>query len=197
MSYITRTSSIVMVDASCLTEALQDLGATQVAVAQNQVSFTLNGTGHRVDRLRNGALQWTSRNQSTFQSLEQTMPRVVEAYQAVQKAREEARRKEQQRLASLQARLAELGNVSFDGVQHEELATESAAIQADIAATQQELGRLEAEAEAFEASRQHYLTTTKELVEEKAASNNWSVSAMQEDRVKRQTRIQLRRKVSN
>lgn len=197
MSYITRTSSIVMVDASCLREALDELGATRVNVTSKTVEFTHQGTHHSVARLANGALSWNNRNHGTFQAMETFVPTLVSAYQGVVKARELARKKEQKRLADLQKRLAEMGTTTFEGLKHEALKTDHANLQAEIAASKQELTRLEAEAAAFEESRERYLTTTKELVEEKAASSNWSVSAMQEDRVKRQTRIQLRRKVSN
>ena len=197
MSYITRTSSIVMVDASCLREALDELGATRVNVTSKTVEFTHQGAHHSVARLANGALSWNNRNHGTFQAMEAFVPTLVSAYQGVVKARELARKKEQKRLADLQKRLAEMGTTTFEGLEHEALKTDHANLQAEIAASKQELTRLEAEAAAFEESRERYLTTTKELVEEKAASSNWSVSAMQEDRVKRQTRIQLRRKVSN
>lgn len=197
MSYITRTSSIVMVDASCLREALDELGATRVNVTSKTVEFTHQGTHHSVARLANGALSWNNRNHGTFQAMEAFVPTLVSTYQGVVKARELARKKEQKRLADLQKRLAEMGTTTFEGLEHEALKTDHANLQAEIAASKEELMRLEAEAAAFEESRERYLTTTKELVEEKAASSNWSVSAMQEDRVKRQTRIQLRRKVSN
>ena len=58
MSYITRTSSIVMVDTACLTEALNRINASVRINNASNLSITLDGKDWQLTRLPNGTYSW-------------------------------------------------------------------------------------------------------------------------------------------
>ena len=197
MSYITRTSNIVMVDQTCLSEALQRLQATNVRMQNRVVNFSHEGQHFTFTRLTNGTYSWRG-EQSHSGRIDQMFRSLERAYSEIQQERIEAERREKERIAMLQQRLADLdASTSFGDVKHQEAEFNKADIEKELAASKASLAVLEEKQTEFEKSRQHYLTTTKEQVEAVGKKGNWGLANLTEDRSGRKTHIQFRRKVSN
>lgn len=197
MSYLTRTKSGVMVDQGCFTEALERIQATNIRHQGSQISLTINGQSYTFERLKNGTYSWRG-EEYLVGEVNQVFRQIEQAYSQIQHERQEAERREKERIANLQKQLDELNaSTSFDGVKHEEIESKKAEIEAQMATSATQLARLEQQQADFERSRQHYLSTTKEQVETSAKQHNWGLTAMSDDTQARRTHIQLRRKVSN
>ena len=197
MSYITRTSNIVMVDQTCVTEALQRIQATNIRHMSNQLMFTYQGDSLTFTRLHNGTYSWRGGGQqgarvdNAFRALEK-------AYRDIQNERKEAERRERERIATLQKRLVELNaKTSFGEVKHQAIEIDKSEVEQQLAASEATLAMLEKKQNEFEQSRQHYLTTTKEQVKAVGQKGNWGLTNLTEDTSGRKTHIQFRRKVSN
>ena len=197
MSYITRTSNIVMVDQTCLSEALQRLQATNVRMQNRVVNFSHEGQHFTFTRLTNGTYSWRG-EQSHSGRIDQMFRSLERAYSEIQQERIEAERREKERIAMLQQRLADLNaSTSFGDIKHQEAEFNKADIEKELAASKASLAVLEEKQTEFEKSRQHYLTATKEQVEAVGKKGNWGLADLTEDRSGRKTHIQFRRKVSN
>lgn len=197
MSYITRTSSIVMVDTTCLTEALNRINASVSINNASKLSITLEGKHWQLTRLSNGTYSWRG-NPAYGQQANIMFNKIGNAYQAIIKERQEAERREKERIANLESQLKKLNeNVSFDGVKHKEVEFDKSKLEKELAQSQANLASIEQKTSELEKSKQHYLSVTKDQVEEKAKSGEWGLTALNDDTQKRQTRIQLRRRVKN
>ena len=197
MSYITRTSNIVMVDRTCVSEALERLQATSVNLQSGNVTFTYEGQHFNFTRLANGTYSWRG-EQHVSGRIDEMFRTLERAYSEIQQERIEAERREKERIAMLQKRLADLNaSTSFGDVKHQETEFNKADIEKELAASQASLAVIEEKQTEFEKSRQHYLTTTKEQVEAVGKKGNWGLANLTEDRSGRKTHIQFRRKVSN
>ena len=197
MSYITRTSNIVMVDQGCVTEALQRIQANNIRHASDQLMFTYEGNSLVFTRLHNGSYSWRGDWQQGV-GVDNAFRALEKAYQDIQNERKEAERREREHIATLQKRLIELNaKTSFDEVKHQAIEIDKSEVEQQLAVSEAALAVLEKKQNEFEQSRQHYLTTTKEQVEAVGKKGNWGLANLTEDRSGRKTHIQFRRKVSN
>lgn len=196
MSYITRTSNIVMVDQTCFSEAISKINATSTSHGNN-TTVRYNNKSFTIQRRVNGS--YTCRVESyERQSVDQMFRAIERAYQDIQKERKEAEERERQRIAKLQKDLQNLTNqTSFEGIKHKQQEIDYSKIQQELEDSKQSLNQLQAKKIEFEKSRQNYISITKQQVEEKAKAGSWGLTSVQNDEGKRRTRIQLRRKVKN
>ena len=198
MSYITRTNSIVMVDQTCLREAVHRLGGTVSGISSKSASIRINNKNWALQRLKNGSFQFSSANRHEVAKATEMFRELGNAYQAIIKERKEAEERERKRIAKLQEDLQRLTDqASFEGIKHEELELDRSQIQKELQASEQTLSELQLKSAELEKSRESYISITKQQVEEKAKEGSWGLAAMQDDPNKRRTRIQLRRKVKN
>ena len=196
MSYITRTSTTVMIDQTCFNESLQRLEVTNLRTIASKVSFTHAGKSWVINRLPNGA--YSCREQGQGNEAAVLLNLIGNTYLQIQEERRKAVEKELQRIATLQKQLAELNeNVSFDGVKHKEAEFNREKVEKELATSRANLSAIEKKSSELEKSRLHYLSMTKEQVELQAKKGNWGVTALDDNTTKRQTRIQLRRRVKN
>ena len=196
MSYITRTSNIVMVDQTCLNEAIARIGATATKNGAN-LNVRYNGNVWKIQRKVNGSY-YCRVEQSQARYVDELFRELESAYQDIQRERREAEERERRRIAKLQQDLQRLTDqASFEGIKHEELELDRSQIQKELQASEQTLSELQSKSAELEKSRESYISITKQQVEEKAKEGSWGLAAMQDDPNKRRTRIQLRRKVKN
>ena len=63
MSYVTVTGKIQMVDMECIHQALEKLGAANIRIASNNLTFTINNRHYKYSIARNGVLTIRTENQ--------------------------------------------------------------------------------------------------------------------------------------
>ena len=97
MSYVTVTGKIQMVDMECIHQALEKLGAANIRIASNNLTFTINNRHYKYSIARNGVL--TTR--SDFVNEVNFIGKIEQNYQQVLAEKQERIRQEKIRQEKL------------------------------------------------------------------------------------------------
>ena len=202
MSYVTVTGKIQMVDMECIHQALEKLGAANIRIASNNLTFSINNRHYKYSIARNGVL--TTR--SDFVNEVNFIGKIEQNYQQVLAEKQERIRQEKIRQEKLrrekEALEKKLAQQSADVSKQQQSA--DAEMQNKLTKLNEELDTTKqsiADAESFlarvEKSRQDFVTTTVDEIVTRGQNNGWTVTHNKKEANRAVTRLQLRKKHMN
>ena len=202
MSYVTVTGKIQMVDMECIHQALEKLGAANIRIASNNLTFSINNRHYKYSIARNGVL--TTR--SDFVNEVNFIGKIEQNYQQVLAEKQERIRQEKIRQEKLrrekEALEKKLAQQSADVSKQQQSA--DAEMQNKLTKLNEELDTTKqsiADAESFlarvEKSRQDFVTTTVDEIVTRGQNNGWTVTHNKKEANRAVTRLQLRKKQMN
>ena len=202
MSYVTVTGKIQMVDMQCIHQALEKLGAANIRIASNNLTFSINNRHYKYSIARNGVL--TTR--TDFVNEVNFIGKIEQNYQQVLAEKQERIRQEKIRQEKLrrekEALEKKLAQQSADVSKQQQSA--DAEMQNKLTKLNEELDTTKqsiADAESFlarvEKSRQDFVTTTVDEIVTRGQNNGWTVTHNKKEANRAVTRLQLRKKQMN
>ena len=202
MSYVTVTGKIQMVDMECIHQALEKLGAANIRIASNNLTFSINNRHYKYSIARNGVL--TTR--TDFVNEVNFIGKIEQNYQQVLAEKQERIRQEKIRQEKLrrekEALEKKLAQQSADVSKQQQSA--DAEMQNKLTKLNEELDTTKqsiADAESFlarvEKSRQDFVTTTVDEIVTRGQNNGWTVTHNKKEANRAVTRLQLRKKQMN
>ena len=206
MSYVTVTGKIQMVDMECIHQALEKLGAANIRIASNNLTFTINNRHYKYSIARNGVLTIRTENQQRANTEINFMSKIEENYQQVleekherirqEKIRQEKIRREKQ---ALEKKLAQQSaNISKEQQAADaEMQNKLTKLNEDLDTTKQSIADAESFLARVEQSRQEFVTTTVDEIVTRGQNNGWAVTHNKKEANRAVTRLQLRKKQMN
>lgn len=206
MSYVTVTGKIQMVDMECIHQALEKLGAANIRIASNNLTFSINNRHYKYSIARNGVLTIITSNQQSANIERNFMSKIEQNYQQVLAEKHERIRQEkilQEKLRREKEALEKkLAQQSADVSKQQQSA--DAEMQNKLTKLNEELDTTKqsiADAESFlarvEQSRQEFVTTTVDEIVTRGQNNGWTVTHNKKEANRAVTRLQLRKKQMN
>ena len=205
MSFITRTSKIVMTDKQCLEEAITALGG-KINQSKNQANLTLTAVNMNVSLQKKGGGFWSysydDRRRNQYSEFNKWFQEVEKKYGELLEAKKKRLEEEKIRVRLAKERLEKLNQMNAEsfGETIESQSESRIRIQKaedSLLNAERSLEDASSDLERIRISREEYVRKTSEMVIEETSKEGWKLARESHNASKQFTRIQLRRKRIN
>tara|TARA_B100001173_G_scaffold307713_1_gene316736 strand:- start:53 stop:670 length:618 start_codon:yes stop_codon:yes gene_type:complete len=205
MSFITRTSKIVMTDKQCLEEAVLALGG-KINQSQNHAKLTLIAANVDVSLHKKGGGFWSysydDRSGYRYSDFNKWFQEVEKKYGELLEAKKKRLEEEKIRVRLAKERLEKLNQMNTESIE-ETIESQSESrkriqkAEDSLLNAEKLLDDASSDLERIRKSREEYVRKTSEMVIEETSKDGWKLARESHNASKQFTRIQLRRKRLN